>query len=835
MGLIPMEPRTQVATGLDNRAVTETTLFFPTSIFYNVDNGRLVTWLVGIDEERKARRVPLVGTQPRFWTDDTHIPDHPLITKVTPNAATDMWGKPLTEIQVSYPFEVPDVRDRFSNTYEADITYDKRIRYDHGIRNCIRIPKGKAVLRPADIIPADPMVMIEPRILTMDIETLYSGQGADGKYPTDPVISIAIRDSFSKKYVVLLNGELRGDERERFLKMCAEPKPELTEEYRNVVWDVRISTCPSEAHLFMELHRVLDVLQPQIIRGWFFCSSDGNREGFDWPYLENRSQNLGFLFPEPRLFQAWDTMAAYLRMMRSRFGEPKSGNSLNAVATEEGIGHKVEHEGIPEMYHNDRAKLLYYNVMDVFLCDTIDEKCFGGVTKFYLEVARTAGCSLSDTCSEMRFVDATVTHWLAENRPLVRQPSSGSTSDREIQGAEVFLPIAGIHGPTAQIDNSGAYTSYIRSFNLSPETKVRPDDPRPKFKTPAGRYYLQEPRGVFPSVLDGLAAKMDALRAAKEMKKYEVQKYINHSFFGNMKNPWYRSRDVDVCDDILSIGRVHNGHNNSFSKSQGFTVLAGDTDSNFLFHPQAKDADELEAMAHVLVKQLNASYDALLAPFGVKKHFLKVKVEDAYVAQLIPMKASGDGEAKKKYACLKRDGSIYVKGFELRRSDRSPFLRHTQEEVLGLVLRTRDKKQVGEYVRKVQRDLALGKFPITDLAIPKGLGSPPKHYIRDGKPVKGCPQHIKAAIWSNENLGTAFDQGDKVFLYHGYVNGKPRTKVFALPWGQAPPPEARIDEDEHIRLNFEKPLEPILEALGMSWYDVISNTSATKLADFLAP
>lgn len=809
------------------------TILFPTSIYYDIHDGRLITWLCGIDDDGNSRKIPLFGTKPAFWVDEKPH-EHEHMTGYVMDDGVDFWGKPLHRIEVEYPFQVPEVRRSYVNTYEADMYYDRRVRFDYGIQNCISIPKGKKGLQPEDIEPVDPEFDLEPRIWTLDIETHYEGGRTNADYPTDEVLSVAIHDSKANKYIVILNGELSDEDRDAFLKRCQDRKEDLTEDYQDEAWDVRISTVASESMLFMELTRIMNYLQPQIIRGWNFCRTSRFSGGFDWPYLTNRARNMGFAFPNKKRFQVWDCMEAYVRMHARSSGLPKDGKGLDAVSFNEGIGRKVQHSGILDMYKNDRAKFLFYNVMDVFLTKTIDEKAFNGITRFYLEIARQAGCSLQDTTSDMRVVDHFTSHWIAKNRPEIKQPSSANTRDRDVVGGIVFQPRKGVHGPTAQLDLAQAYTGVIRALNMSPETKVRgePDPTRTYATAPSGRMYYTDIRGIFPSILDGLAAKMDALKAAGRHDERAVQKSINHGFYGNMKNMYYRNRDVDIAEDILQTVHMQVRHNAKITVDEGFEIIYGDTDSLFPHRPGT--AEELESAARSLADKINGTYDEMAKQLGIDEHNFRIDFEDVYVAQLFAQKSSGKGDAKKRYAALKPNGKMVVKGFDFRRSDRAPFARKIQHDTLRLILETRDPLAVRRHIMEVQQGLRDGSFPITDLAIPKGLGNDPKAYLdRDGAPIKGCPQHFKAAIWSNANLDTDFQIGDKVFLYHGYINGKPKTKVFALPWGVSPPAEARIDTDEHIRLTFQSPLTPILDALDISWYDAISGTVGTKLETFL--
>jgi len=55
-------------------------------------------------------------------------------------------------------------------------------------------------------------------------------------------------------------------------------------------------------------------------------------------------------------------------------------------------------------------------------------------------------------------------------------PSVNRDRTKDIKGAIVFDTIAGIHDQVAIMDVSGMYPALIRTFNISPDTKVADGD-----------------------------------------------------------------------------------------------------------------------------------------------------------------------------------------------------------------------------------------------------------------------------------------------------------------------------------------------------------------------
>ncbi len=154
--------------------------FRPFQITYEAENGKTVVLLHGRDEKGKRRTIKVDGTEPHFYCESKNpasqalgfalsresIASDPVhgfldlppklkkaseelsraaegIVRIEPKAAKDfITGKPLDKVVTRFPFDVPKVRDVFGKTWEADVLYENRVRYDLGIKGDIVIPDG---------------------------------------------------------------------------------------------------------------------------------------------------------------------------------------------------------------------------------------------------------------------------------------------------------------------------------------------------------------------------------------------------------------------------------------------------------------------------------------------------------------------------------------------------------------------------------------------------------------------------------------------------------------------------------------------------------------------
>src|SRR3989344_4700638 len=217
--------------------------FKPFSIWYTVENNELIVHLSGRHEDKTKGYYRLFDTEPFFYTDDDVDANSIGAVRVEKNASVNMKGKPVHKVVVKYPFQVPKIRELVSTHYEADVLYENRIRYTHGIRDVIEVPNKRDLL-PSDITPSSGS--IEPRVVVFDIETMDKNGERDAKYPTAPVVSIAAWDSFTDRYVCILNGSLSEDDTKK-----------AGEFFQQNGWKVQTICVNSERELFEKFTQIV--------------------------------------------------------------------------------------------------------------------------------------------------------------------------------------------------------------------------------------------------------------------------------------------------------------------------------------------------------------------------------------------------------------------------------------------------------------------------------------------------------------------------------------------------------------------------------------------------
>ena len=110
-----------------------------------------------------------------------------------------------------------------------------------------------------------------------------------------------------------------------------------------------------------------------------------------------------------------------------------------------------------------------------------------------------------------------------------------------------------------------------------------------------------------------------------------------------------------------------------------------------------------------------------------------------------------------------------------------------------------------------------------------------------GQPMgmkKTGTQAHKAGLWSNKNIGTNFDIGDKPVLFNASStkNGNlPSNKIVAIEWGETPESfGVEVNREESFNKHFtkSKSWEGILGAFRTSWKTSLVGMNQVDLEDW---
>jgi DNA polymerase I len=313
-------------------------------------------------------------------------------------------------------------------------------------------------------------------------------------------------------------------------------------------------------------------------------------------------------------------------------------------------------------------------------------------------------------------------------------------------GGLVLSPKKGLHENIAVLDFKSMYPNIMITYNLSPDTYIQPGDPEPvesvyvapevgyRFrKSPPGFFkealtYLLEVRGVIRQKMKTLTPRTVEYQVLDARQKaVKILTNAAYGYAGWVGARWYIK---PVAEAASAWGRHIILAASQMAQKAGLTVIYGDTDSLFIQYDKAK-VDQLQADIRRELK-------------------LDVEVGEVYLRVFFT-------EAKKRYAGLRRDGSLDIVGLEVIRGDWAEVAKHVQEHVLEIILKEQSPKKALDYVRSVVSDLHRQRVPLEDLVIWKTLTKSPEAYAVRAPHVEAAKLLI--------SRGWRLSAGDKV----GYV------------------------------------------------------------------
>lgn len=211
-------------------------------------------------------------------------------------------------------------------------------------------------------------------------------------------------------------------------------------------------------------------------------------------------------------------------------------------------------------------------------------------------------------------------------------------------------------------------------------------------------------------------------KAGKNTNKTQREAFktlANGSGYGIFQSSSFRYYCRPLAAYITASARTKLMEMRGIIEQMGFKPLLSDTDSCVVQVPK----DKADALLRVVNKRM--------APYEIKREF--------YGKRLIIL-GSADGKAvKKRYAVLKEDGELVVKGLEMVRSDWSPWARDMQERLLRTML-TVPQNEVSQAltvaVSKEKELLLSGAIPLDDVAITKSIDTEKEYKVKT--------QHVKA-------------------------------------------------------------------------------------------
>ena len=246
---------------------------------------------------------------------------------------------------------------------------------------------------------------------------------------------------------------------------------------------------------------------------------------------------------------------------------------------------------------------------------------------------------------------------------------------------------------------------------------------------------------------------------------------------------------------------VNNSH--IFVDSCG-QILLHNTDSIFI---ELKDKTRDDALK--LLEMINSELPSLM----------EMDIEDFYKRGLFVMKKSETSGAKKKYALIREDNTMKVRGFESIRRDWSYLAKEVQQKILYIILKDNNPKKAFDYVVKVIEDIKQKKIKKDKMVIRTQLKKQIKSYNL-------ISPHVAIAD-KMKKQGMFVDVGSIISYIVAEGEGRISDKAIL--------PEENKDYDPEYYINNQviPSVERIFEALGYNIEELLKERSQKSLSHFL--
>lgn len=466
-----------------------------------------------------------------------------------------------------------------------------------------------------------------------------------------------------------------------------------------------------------------------------------NGDVFDLPYMQARAKKLGADFRMGRDDSAVRSKRQGLRVV-SRLGGRLHYDVFPVVSFLNFIGTiRVPRLTLEKVYEEilggkklDVKKLDIWKTWDEGTTKELDflaEYCLNDAVAclrlanhflhLQLELSKLVGLPLVEVsrATASQLVESLLLRRAFERNELVpNKPSSEEIRGREenpIQGAFVKTPPAGVYENIAVLDFKSLYPSIIISHNID-VTTVGCDccSEKEAFVSPQGHKFCAKRKGIIPETLgfvldERFKLKSEMKKLSKDSAEYKALdarqwglKILANSFYGYLlyaRSRWYSRKGGEAT---TAWARQYIHETIAKAENAGFRVLYADTDSLFLEYPKGG-----EEKINAFKKSVN----------DVLPERMELELEDFYPRGVFVAKKQESRGAKKKYALINKEGKIKIRGFELVRRDWSRIARHTQREVLEILLKEGSLGKAVELVRKTIADLKAGSVPLEDCVI----------------------------------------------------------------------------------------------------------------------
>ncbi|MEM9257222.1 MAG: DNA polymerase II [Pseudomonadota bacterium] len=429
-----------------------------------------------------------------------------------------------------------------------------------------------------------------------------------------------------------------------------------------------------------------------------------------------------------------------IEMLRAAFYRFESF-ALEVVAQELlGEGKLLKGRGrgaeIADLYRNDKSQLADYNLKD---CELVS-RIFQQTALLDFAVARSAitGLNLDRMGGSVASFDNL---YLPQLHRAGYVAPVASESVQASPGGFVLDSRPGIYDHVLVLDFKSLYPSIIRTFCIDPlgmalgvNGGLAEEDKIPGY---LGADFARDGH-ILPNLIKQLWQQRDQAKSLDDAPLSQAIKIIMNSFYGVLGSPGCRFFDARLASSITLRGHDILGQTRAVIEQLGYKVIYGDTDSVFVWLPDAGSDEEALAAGATLQEVLNAWWrEEILREFTLESA-LELEFETHFQRFLMPTVRGSEKGSKKRYAGLVAGvagSDLVFKGLESVRSDWTRLARDFQEELYRRVFLQLPYHQ---YIKEITERVLQGEEDAR-LVYRKRLRRRLVEYVRN------VPPHVQAA------------------------------------------------------------------------------------------
>jgi len=264
-----------------------------------------------------------------------------------------------------------------------------------------------------------------------------------------------------------------------------------------------------------------------------------------------------------------------------------------------------------------------------------------------------------------------------------------------------------------------------------------------------------------------------------------IKKIINGDlYFVKIKNIEKLNKKQNYVYD-LEIDKNHN-----FFANQ---ILVHNTDSCIVKLPDIMNMQKCIETGKFLVNKINNNINDFVVKYGVKNECsLGISLEKLFKNYLLVAKKHYAGHVVWKDG--KEDDAIKIIGIGAIRSDNSKVSKLLQKTLLEMILRNNPKQEIIDYVKDIINNIKTKSY--TDIAIPVKFEKSLDEYKTNIPRVRG-------AKWSNINLNTNYNAGNKVLML--YTKGESDCVCFEDDYQMQ-----KVLKEKNIKIDYAKMIDKLI-------------------------